>query len=261
MNTKTLLVYLILSLLVFAFVIIPKGDTKYFNHLKSQIELSNQIITKTNQAILSAIQTQVEAYPEYKIFEENALIIDSTTTALREIQTNLNDEVNKHFLSLISNDYFHYYNIKEEKVALENSLLNYNLLANQEDLKPLNFTLNQSALEINKMIFLNFFAEKSRGTSFCCFCGPEIVSIYNQSVFRLEEKNTLQFVLAKISNRTEYKTTKISVNGNELMLREQKAKFKVKAKKSGWNEMNILVNATFKGKAVQKEKTFRYYVK
>lgn len=253
MTTKTLLIYLIISIIAFAFVIIPKSEVEYYQYLDKKLTISNEILEYANQSILQEIQKTVSVYPQFSSFLKKAIFIDSTTNTLIETEKINLEQVNVEFLDLVENP--------TRKAELQLSLSNFeSFFVGENTIGFLKSSLNESVLRINELVFFNYFALNSSG-HFHYFGAVEPVLLRSKSAVELGKSHEVQIVLTESFSGNKLKINSILVNDESLVRRDGKARFKTKAAKSGWNEMNILVNATFKGKAMQKEKVFRYYVK
>lgn len=258
---KSIWIYTILSILAFGMVIFPKSDYSFYKNLENQLIHYNEIVDDLSNSQLGKVQNMVEAYPEYGEYLQKAEKVDSMTKA--EFQSKNIDllTINKSLFCLLLGEK-NRYDTEEEIETLRSSLIDFHLpFIESIDNLELAKTLKNSALRINRLSLFNYFEMKTKGTILSFYSSFEPVSNISQSVAKINEPYTFDLIAATTYQRRELKMNTIFINKEKQIIHDGKARFKTKATKSGWNEMNISVNATFKGKAVQKEKTFRYFVK
>jgi hypothetical protein len=117
--------------------------------------------------------------------------------------------------------------------------------------------LFKSAIIINERRMINYFSSKI--TTGCGFSTNEASFFYQSVTIKVNQPYNIQFALSNSFHK--FKINNININGNLMSTLFNKARFKQKVTKKGWNEINILVKGTLFDKPIQKEKTFRYFVK
>lgn len=258
---KGLWIYTVVSILTFGIVIFPRSEVEYYNYLENQLICFNEIIDNLSNSQLGKVQNMVEAYPEYGEYLQKAEQVDSVRkAAFQSERIDLLTINNNFFCSLLEEK--NRYDTEEEIKLLQYSLIDFDLpfIENIEDL-PLSKPLNHYALKVNRLSLFNYFEMKTGGT-ICYFDSSfEPVGNVSQSVAKINESYTFDLMSSTNYQRRELKVHTIFINNEKQIVHDGKARFKAKATKSGWNEMKILVDATFLSKVVQKEKTFRYYIK
>ncbi len=253
---KSIWIYTILSILAFGIVIFPKSEVEYYDFLQTKLEKGDEQLQKTNSSLIESIFETVRDNPSFWANYEQVKLIDSLTIEYIKNPTINLSIINNEFIEEREIDSF----INRKKNPQEIQALLYNLDSTQiTDELPLRNTLLKSISLFNETNLLIFYASKTYRRCFHGFDFVEPIFLVQSKTTKVNQVYSPSLALSKGSDGVEIE--RISINNQPVKLLLNEAKFKEKATKKGWNEINVLVEGTLFDKPMQKEKTFRYFVK
>jgi hypothetical protein len=218
-NRKAFLIYIIVSIVAFVTVILPRSEMKYYNYLEERLENSNKGIKDYNNEVLKLIDDWILFFPEQKKYLDQAELIDFSTNELLNNNIINVTPVYYNFLRLIEEE--------EDKISIKRNLANYESLRIPNLSSELEGEIYEAKLRLSANEFLIYYASKcSTVKLFWNWERADLSLIKN--IAQVKKPYEIAFFLSKSYKKQELKIESISANNETLITKKGKAIFKLK---------------------------------
>lgn len=230
--------------------------------IKNEVHF-HQIADEYSEKVLAEIKGHTEAYPEYYAYYEMAQSADSLAQNSFKNITKTDFSTQKKYVqdNLLRNPFDE--DAKYHKREIESVISSfYDYSNNQLTEKQLSdWSLNlikSTMIQRHKIILLNYYKEKTHGSSHYWFDAYEPVLYKNTTCALVKENHQFQVGMSCYSKRLQ--NVRWWINEEAAKVRDGKAHYQERATKSGWNDLKIKYQGEYQKQIYTDSLTYRYYV-